>query len=48
MIGIQKAVHILQVDEFGNKYTPIKPSPQSTKQTYPSPAKVSSCPLYLQ
>ena len=49
MIDILKSYMyiIMQLDEFGEKYTPVKPSPRSVLSRRPSPPKVSSQPLYL-
>lgn len=48
MINIQKPVrtYCTQLAEFGDKYTPVKPSPQSISAMYPSPPKVFSCLPY--
>lgn len=48
MSDMQKAIHICctHLDEFGDKYTFIKPSSQSMPLTYPSPPKVSFQPYY--
>jgi hypothetical protein len=47
-IDIPKAEHIqhLQLNKFTDEYTAMKPSLQSMPQTYVSPGKVSSHPLY--
>lgn len=47
MIDTRRAGHVkcVQLDEFGDKYTPVKPSPRSMPSADPSPPTVSSHPL---
>lgn len=35
--------YFIELDEFGGKYTPIKPSSPSRPYMYPSPSKDFSC-----